>query len=148
MRIPPTWLAEVLFMILLFYWEQRNSSKIDDNILLGNQTISLSSLKNMGCKKKIASRKPFHSWRSTQGKFKITKKHERWNTCHGIIYNIKKLRQIPKSEKVGPERWAARWLRALTPLAEALGFLPSAYTGLTVACDSSSRGSNPLFWPL
>ena len=41
-----------------------------------------------------------------------------------------------------------QWLRSLTALPEGLSSLPITHTRqLTTACNSSSRGSDALFWP-
>jgi hypothetical protein len=43
----------------------------------------------------------------------------------------------------------AQWLRVLAVHAEGPNSVPSIHTGqLTTAYNSSSRGSNALFWPL
>ena len=41
----------------------------------------------------------------------------------------------------------ARQLGALTVLLEDLGWIPGTSQKLTTVCNSSSRGSDALFWP-
>ena len=46
------------------------------------------------------------------------------------------------------QKMMAQWLRALSELLEDLRLVASTIKQLVTACNTSSRGSNTLFWPL
>ena len=42
----------------------------------------------------------------------------------------------------------SQWLRSLAALSEDHGSIPSAHIEAIIVCNSSSRGSNTMFWHL